>query len=141
MRNGQGWMDWVQRRKYDVDKEKTANAIGPKRGTGRTTEGATEGMEGMAVGGKSCCPITVYGGARQTTRLCKVRRSCNFIHLLLLLLFFLLSPYLFIKLYYHRPSSCLLSSSREPLPQFRPELLDAAHFQYRDSPPLSMVVS
>jgi hypothetical protein len=24
-------------------------------------EGATDGMEGMAVGGKSCCPITVRG--------------------------------------------------------------------------------
>jgi hypothetical protein len=35
--------------------------IGPEKAAGGTREGATEVMEGMAVGGKSCCPITVRG--------------------------------------------------------------------------------
>jgi hypothetical protein len=39
------------------------NVTGPKQATGGMTEGATEVMEGMAVGGKSCCPILLlYGG-------------------------------------------------------------------------------
>jgi hypothetical protein len=33
--------------------------IAPMRAAGGTGEGATEGMEGMAVGGKSCCLL--YG--------------------------------------------------------------------------------
>ena len=37
------------------------NAMGPRRAAGGMKEGAAEGMEGMAVGGKSCCPITVRG--------------------------------------------------------------------------------
>ena len=43
----------------------TGREIGPEKAAGGTMEGATEVMEGMAVGGKSCCPITVrlpYGG-------------------------------------------------------------------------------
>lgn len=35
--------------------------MGPEQAAGGTREGATEVMEGMAVGGKSCCPITVRG--------------------------------------------------------------------------------
>ena len=38
-----------------------ASGVGPKQTTGGTTGGAAEVMEGMAVGGKSCCPITVRG--------------------------------------------------------------------------------
>jgi len=61
-------------------RRKTANAIGPKRAAGRMTEGATEVMEGMAVGGKCCCPITVYGGgrlSRKSWRSCKSKQYNN----------------------------------------------------------------
>jgi hypothetical protein len=44
--------------KYECVRE---NGIGPKQTAGGTAEGTAEGMEGMAVGGKSCCPITVRG--------------------------------------------------------------------------------
>jgi hypothetical protein len=84
-------MDWVRRREYDEDKEKTANAMGPKRAVGRTTVGKTEGMEGMAVGGKSCLSYYCPGG--ETTTALQVMRSYKSTHIIiiLLLLFFFLS--------------------------------------------------
>ena len=57
----EGWI-WSEGGNTRGIRRKTANATGSKRAAGRMTEGATEVMEGMAVGGKSCCPITVRGG-------------------------------------------------------------------------------
>jgi hypothetical protein len=54
------------------------NAIGPRRAAGGMMEGAAEEMEGMAVGGKSCCPITVRGerhGPRKSWRSYKSRQA------------------------------------------------------------------
>ena len=83
------------------------------------TEGATEVMEGMAVGGKSCCPITVYGGA---TRLSLASHS-GVANINKILLFIVLLVLVFIYL-----SLILLSLSRlkrklhrcrrEPLTQY-----------------------
>jgi hypothetical protein len=51
---------WIRSEGMEYEGAK-ASGTDPKQTAGGTTEGATEGMEGMAVGGKSCCPITVRG--------------------------------------------------------------------------------